>query len=172
MKEEIKKRIMESMNTEYTLTFIKKAHAGQKYGSMPYWKHPQEVAETGRRVFGSKFDNDAYTVALLHDVIEDTKYDREKLIDLGYSEAVLDAVQLLTKDRNLSYDDNIKKIISSGNKTAMMVKFADNYVNYTGDKSDWDPKKREKSQKKYWKSMQDLGSKLGVTRDKMPEVKE
>jgi len=44
----------------------------------------------------------------------------------------------------------------------MMVKFADNFINYTGDKSGWDPQKAAKSQAKYMKSMQDLGKVLGV----------
>ena len=151
------------------LTFIKKAHAGQRYGSSPYWTHPLNVAETGKGIFGGKFTDDTYIAALLHDTVEDTFYTLEDLKNLGFSDKVLNAVLLLTKEKSLSYEDNIKQIISSRDKMAMMVKFADNFVNFTGDKSDWNPQKREKSQAKYWKSMQDLGKVLGVDPEKLLE---
>jgi (p)ppGpp synthase/HD superfamily hydrolase len=168
MKEYIKKTILEAIDKRKTINFIKRAHSDQKYGNMPYWKHPVQVAETGVKIFGSKFDNVAYVAALLHDVIEDTEYDREKLSELGYSDDILDAVVLLSKERSFSYEENIKRIINSGNRIAMMVKFADNYVNYTGDKSDWPAPKREKSQAKYKWSMESLGAKLGVEEQKYP----
>lgn len=145
-----------------TISFIKKAHAGQKYGSDPYWIHPLKVAETGKMIFGSKFDKTAYIAALLHDVIEDTKYDRTYLENMGYGTDVVDSVELLTKDKKLDYEANISRIIKSKNKTAMMVKFADNFENFTGDKSHWDPKRAEKSQAKYLKSMQELAKVLGI----------
>jgi hypothetical protein len=75
---------------------------------------------------------------------------------------VLDVVELVTKDKSLNYEGNIRRIIQSGNKLAMMVKFADNFINYTGDKSGWDVKRVEKSQSKYLKSMQDLGKVLDI----------
>lgn len=164
------KEIVESnIPVNKTLSFIKKAHTGQKYGNDPYWTHPKAVADKGKEIFGSKFNNDAYTAALLHDTIEDTIYGEKELLETGYSERVLDAVLLVTKDKTLSYDGNIKKIIASGNRIAMMVKFADNYMNYTGDKSSWPEEKRLKSQAKYKKSMQDLSKALGL-KIEIPEV--
>ena len=68
----------------------------------------------------------------------------------------------------MSYADNIQRIIQSGNKRAMMVKYADNYVNFTGDKSAWDPEKKAASQAKYKKSIETIGGKLGVDVD-LPE---
>lgn len=45
-----------------------RAHAGQKYGTQDYIEHVKRVAE--------KFNNPLYKiVALLHDVVEDSKYD-------------------------------------------------------------------------------------------------
>jgi len=148
-----------------TLDLIKIAHAGQKYGPGPYWKHPKAVADFGKKKFGSKFDTSTYITALLHDTIEDTKYDEAELRKLGYSDEILDAVVLVTKVKGLSYEDNIKRIVSSGNRRAMMVKFADNYMNYTGDKSSWSEEKRAKSQAKYLKSMEVIGAKLNVAVD-------
>ena len=154
---------MKSQTKLDALTFIKKAHSGQKYGSEPYWTHPKAVADKGKELFGAKFNSTVYIAALLHDVVEDTKYGLEELLALGYSEEMLAIVELVTKDSTLSYEGNIDKIARSGNKGAMMVKFADNYMNFTGDKSTWSETKRIKSQAKYQKSMEQLGAKLGIT---------
>ena len=145
-----------------TLALVKKAHTGQRYGSDPYWTHPLAVAEKGKELFGSKFTDTAYHAALLHDTVEDTNLSLADLQKLGYNTQVLDIVDLVTKDKSLDYEGNIRRIIQSGNKLAMMVKFADNFINYSGDKSDWDAKRAAKSQAKYLKSMQNLGKMLGI----------
>ena len=155
------------MDIKQTLEFIKKAHAGQKYGNRPYWTHPLQVAEMGKSFFGSKFQDSHYRVSLLHDVVEDTKYTVDDLISLGYlkTDEEAEALSLLSKDKRLDYKANIKRISSSGNRIAMMTKYADNYVNFSGDKSDWDPKKKEKSQHKYAWSLNHLGTILNVKND-------
>ncbi len=152
-------------NITSTLKFIVKAHEGQQYGIYPYWLHSAHVAEIGAEIFVDNFGEDEYIAALLHDVIEDTEYDRDSLSKMGYSDNVLDMVQLVTKDKTLDYDQNIQRIINSGNIGAMMVKFADNLVNFTGDKSHWETKRAEKAQKKYMKSMNDLGKVLNLNVD-------
>lgn len=153
-----------------TIKLIKKAHSGQKYGSDPYWTHPFAVAEKGKDLFGSKFTQTAYMAALLHDTIEDTDLTPAILQRMGYNAQVIDTVELVTKDKSLNYEGNIRRIIQSANKLAMMVKFSDNFINYTGDKSGWDPKKAAKSQAKYLKSMQDLGKILGTRpEDHLPD---
>ncbi len=149
-------------NVKKTQKFIKKAHRGQLYGDLPYDTHPRAVAALGRRLFGPKFGPEAVKVALLHDVLEDTAYTPEQLEERGFSPDVIQAVELLTKKKGLSYADNIKLLIDSGNQLAMMVKYCDNYMNYTGDKSNWDPAKALASQKKYLASLDMLGKVLGV----------
>jgi (p)ppGpp synthase/HD superfamily hydrolase len=148
------------LDVKNTVNFIKKAHAGQQYGQQPYWTHPRKVAVVGRKIFGSKFNQDAIKVAFLHDVVEDTKYTIDQIAKMGYSPEIVEAVKLLTKNKDLTYKDNIRNIINSGNRLAIMVKYADNYANYTGDKSDWAPEKAASSQKKYKSSMDMLGNKL------------
>jgi hypothetical protein len=133
---------------------------------MPYSFHPKKVASIGKKVFGTNFTSDTKKVALLHDVIEDTPYTAEHLKSKGYPDHVVNAVKLLSKDKSLSYEGNINRIIKSGNKHAMMVKYADNMANYTGDKSGWHPDKVKSSQKKYWNSLNALGSALGVDHHK------
>ena len=155
--------IVNELNVVQTLDFIKTAHGDQLYGKLPYWTHPRAVALTGRKVFGTKFNSDAVKTAFLHDVVEDTHIGLDELSKLEFSDEIVDAVRLLTKDKSLTYDQNIRNIIGSGNKLAMMVKYADNYENYSGDKSDWDPKKASSLQQRYLKSMDMLGDALGVS---------
>jgi (p)ppGpp synthase/HD superfamily hydrolase len=145
------------------LQFIKQAHGDQLYGDMPYWQHPRAVALTGRKIFGSKFTSYAVKTAFLHDVVEDTRIGLDELRQLEFSSKVIEAVALLTKDKTLTYTQNIEQIINSGNELAMMVKYADNFENYSGDKSSWDPARAASSQKKYLKSLNMLGDALGVS---------
>ena len=152
-------------NVRQTKKFIQRAHdkeQGQRYGNQPYSSHPKAVAAIGKKFFGSTFDSEAVKVALLHDVLEDTPYTPNQLSQKGFSDEVIKAVQLLTKNKAISYADNIRTIINSGNKLAMMVKYCDNYMNYTGDKSHWDSDRAERSQKKYLASLNMLGDVLGI----------
>jgi cytidyltransferase-like protein len=152
-------------NIRKTKKFIQKAHdkeQGQMYGNMPYSSHPKQVANLGKKFFGSRFGPEAVKVALLHDVLEDTPYTPEQLAKKGFSDEVIEAVQLLTKNKALSYADNISNIINSGNPLAMMVKYCDNYMNYTGDKSHWTAERAAASQKKYLASLNMLGDVLGI----------
>ena len=64
-------------------------------------------------------------VGLLHDVIEDTFITERHLYSLGYSKKIVDAVKLLTKDKNLTYDEYIENIILSNNLLAIKVKQID-----------------------------------------------
>jgi hypothetical protein len=153
---------LDELNIAQTLDFIKKAHGDQLYGKLPYWTHPRAVAMTGKKIFGGKFNSDAVKVAFLHDVVEDTNIGLDELAKLDFSQQVIEAVGLLTKDKTLGYSQNIERIINSGNPLAMMVKYADNYENFSGDKSSWDPKRAASSQKKYLASLNMLGDKLGV----------
>ena len=153
---------LKELNIAATLRFIKDAHGDQLYGKLPYWRHPRAVAVTGRKIFGSKFNSEAVKTAFLHDVVEDTHVGLDELKKLGFSDQVIDAVSLLTKDKSLNYSDNIQRILRSGNTLAMMVKYADNYENYTGDKSDWTSDRASASNQKYLKSLNMLGDILGV----------
>ncbi len=156
---------LEEYNIRKTKKFIQRAHdqeQGQMYGDMPYSSHPKQVANLGKKFFGPKFNDEAVKVALLHDVLEDTPYTPEQLAKKGFSKEVIQAVQLLTKNKALSYADNIRNIINSGNPLAMMVKYSDNYMNYSGDKSHWDADRAAHSQKKYLASLNMLGDVLGI----------
>lgn len=136
------------------LDFIKSAHSGQYYGeNRDYWLHSFAVAEMGKIIFDSDFTEDAYKMALLHDVVEDTKYTLQDLIDLGVEQSVVSGVELLTKNNKLTYEENINRIVKSANKNALMVKIADNVSNLTSSMEALDPIKKERLISKYSRSL-------------------
>jgi (p)ppGpp synthase/HD superfamily hydrolase len=63
------------------------------------------------------------TVAILHDVVEDTDWTIEQLRAEGFSEEVLQAVACLTHRENENYDEFLARIES--NAIARRVKLAD-----------------------------------------------
>jgi (p)ppGpp synthase/HD superfamily hydrolase len=111
------------------LGIAKAISAGQKYGSEPYYTHVVNVELTGSRMFNLTWDNTMACAAYLHDVLEDTQVTANDLLGIGVPSDVVDIVELLTKDKNLRYFQNIARIIDSGNIKAMKVKLADNYSN-------------------------------------------
>ena len=83
---------------------------------MPYVFHPFHLAE--------QMETEETTVAaLLHDVVEDTDYTLADLAEMGFPEAVLDAVALLTHDDSVEYMEYVRAI--KDNPIAKAVKLAD-----------------------------------------------
>lgn len=95
------------------------AHFGQfDKGGNPYCLHPLKVMH-----YLKSDDEELQCIALLHDVIEDTKTTWQDLRDIGCTNRVLSAVAALTKMPGQSYDEY--KEIVFGNVDAMRVKMAD-----------------------------------------------
>jgi Guanosine polyphosphate pyrophosphohydrolases/synthetases len=93
------------------------AHEGQKDKSgLPYINHPLHVAEQMN-------DEDTCVVALLHDVAEDSDITIEELEKEGFTEAQIEAVRLITHNKNVPYLDYVKNL--STNRIAKTVKLAD-----------------------------------------------
>ena len=104
-------------NTKKAMKLCFEAHKDQKDKSgLPYVFHPFHVAE-------QMPDEKTTIVALLHDVIEDTPYSLQDLRDMGFEQDVLDALALMTHDKNVPYMDYVAKIKS--NPIARTVKLAD-----------------------------------------------
>ena len=116
-----------------TIELMRQAHEGQldKCGR-PYDLHPLRVAM--RLVHCTPEERHA---ALLHDVVEDTLVTLEHLREMGYSEAVLDLVNLLTrrKPEGESHNQYIERLVQSGNVQALRVKLADVYDNMSPARS-------------------------------------
>lgn len=131
------------------------AHREQNYGLLPYYTHPLQVAEALPNP-----TEDELIAALLHDVVEDTEWTLKDIAD-RFGDTVAEIVGLVTKDNDLTYDQNIMRIVSSGNRSAVKVKWADNQINMAGDKSWMDSERRERLNNKYAKSFLTLSAVLG-----------
>ena len=93
------------------------AHEGQVDKSgVPYVFHPIHLAEQMET-------EEEICTALLHDVVEDTKWTLAELEAEGFPASVLDAVRLLTREKDVSYMAYIERL--SGNRIARKVKLAD-----------------------------------------------
>ena len=93
------------------------AHRGQvDKAGRPYISHPLTVA--------SKMDTEEeIAAALLHDVVEDSRYTLDDLRKAGIPEEVLEAVRLLTRSPEEDYFDYVRRV--KENPIAAKVKMAD-----------------------------------------------
>lgn len=96
-----------------------KAHTGQKdKEGKDYIFHPLTVAGL------CKTDMET-AVALLHDVLEDTDYTEQQLLDEGAEQSVIDLVKVLTRQSTETYSEYIDRICDSENISVIHVKEAD-----------------------------------------------
>jgi (p)ppGpp synthase/HD superfamily hydrolase len=106
---------------ERAIEIAAKAHAGQlDKGGQPYILHPLRVMF---RVNGEL----ERIVAVLHDVVEDTSVTLDQLANEGFSDAVLSAIQALTKQLGESRLEAASRAVI--NPVARVVKLADNAEN-------------------------------------------
>lgn len=68
-------------------------------------------------------DEELMSIAILHDVIEDSKLSFEDLKAEGFTDRVIEALRLLTRRKGVSYDDYIDEM--RGNRDALIVKRED-----------------------------------------------
>ena len=103
--------------TKKALKLCFEAHKTQldKTG-MPYVFHPFHLAE-------QMTDELSTVCALLHDVIEDTAYTFDDLRAMGFPEAVIEVLALLTHDAAVPYMDYVKNL--AHHPVARAVKLAD-----------------------------------------------
>lgn len=105
--------------TEMTIKALQvayKAHAGQvDYSNVPYVFHPYHLAE-------QMDDEISCTVALLHDVVEDTDVTIEDL-EREFPKSVTEVIKLLTHEKDVDYFDYVRKIKT--NPIATKVKLED-----------------------------------------------
>jgi len=114
------KMTISAMKTAYN------AHLGQlDYNDVPYILHPYHLAE-------QMDDEISCTVALLHDVVEDTSLTFADLEQI-FPKQVVEIVMLLTHDEKVDYFDYIQKIKT--NSIATKVKLADIEHNSNEDRS-------------------------------------
>jgi (p)ppGpp synthase/HD superfamily hydrolase len=101
------------------LVLATNAHAGQfDRGGNPYILHPLKVMH-----YLKTDDEELQCIALLHDVIEDTKTTWQDLKDIGCTSRVISAVRVLTKMPGQTYDEYKNEVFA--NFDAMRVKSCD-----------------------------------------------
>ena len=126
-----------------------KAHEGQVDKSgMPYAGHIMRVMAAGRTI-------DEKIVGVLHDVVEDTEWTFEALLDDGFPMHIVDALRCVTKlSDSEPYDEFIERVKT--NPLAVAVKIndlADNMdIRRYKELSDWDVKRL----RKYLRAYQEL----------------
>ena len=102
--------------TNKAMRIAYKAHQGQTdYNGIPYIFHPIHLAE-------AMDDEISCTVALLHDVVEDTSVTMEEL-SKEFPKEVIEPLQLLTHNDDTPYFDYVRVI--KGHPIAKKVKLAD-----------------------------------------------
>ena len=88
-------------------------------GGRPYILHCLWVMDKVRHL-----GDDYMIVAVLHDVIEDSKsWDLDKMEDAGFDQEILDALALLTHDKQVPYEKYIQELAT--NIIARTVKLRD-----------------------------------------------
>ena len=110
------------------LNLAKKAHNGQfrKDGVTPYIKHPIAVVKM-LRSWGIK-NPQVICVAYLHDVLEDTDV-TEDVLEERFSYMVSSSVAMLTKGKNESKAEYLKRLVERDYDVALVVKCADRLCN-------------------------------------------
>lgn len=102
---------------EDAISLAVEAHRGQHdKAGQPYILHPLRVM--------MRLETEVErTVAILHDVVEDTPYTLARLRELGYSEEILSALDALTRRPSESYEEFIERLRPQA--LARRVKLAD-----------------------------------------------
>ncbi len=103
--------------TKMALKLCFEAHKEQTDKSgIPYVFHPFHLAEQMKT-------EETTVVALLHDLVEDTEYTIEDLMNMGFDQSITDAIALMTHADDVDYMEYVRKI--KENPIAKEVKLAD-----------------------------------------------
>lgn len=132
--------------TKMALKLCFEAHKEQVDKSgVPYVFHPFHLAEQMK-------GEETTIVALLHDLVEDTEYTIENLVEMGFDQAVTDAITLMTHADGADYMDYVCRI--KDNPIARAVKLADLKHNSDLTRLDVVDEKALKRREKYLKAIE------------------
>ena len=103
--------------TKLALQIMFNTHKDQKdKGNTPYIFHPYHLAE-------QMTTEDEIILALLHDTVEDSSLTVDDIKAYGFNNNIIEALRIITKDKQMNYTDYIKRIGS--NKLAKKIKLKD-----------------------------------------------
>ena len=106
-------------------------------------------------------------VGLLHDLIEDTDVTYSELEEVGFSEKIINTLEILTKKNNENYSDYIDRIINSNDILALKVKQKDMENNMNKERLKRLPIDiKEKLTNKYNKEYKKINKKIGEYYDR------
>ena len=104
---------------DIALQIATRAHAGQlDRDGYPVILHPLTVGLMGHT-------DEEKIAGFLHDVVEDSDYTFDDLLQAGIPVGVVNALRLLTHRKDVPYYDYVQHIIDSDNPIALQVKYND-----------------------------------------------
>ena len=109
--------------------FSEEKHFGQKdKADVPYINHLRYVAEMSENIAQTLGKDEGfccrcYIIGMLHDILEDTDTRPVDLRNLGCSDEIIFAVKQLTRGKEESYGDFVKR--AAENPFAIIVKYVD-----------------------------------------------
>lgn len=109
---------------DLALQIATKAHVGQ----LDRDGHPVVLHAVAVGMMG--VTEEEKVAGFLHDVVEDSNVTFDELLDQGIPVGIVNALRLLTRDKQTPYFDYIHNIISSRNPIALQVKYNDLQHNY------------------------------------------
>ncbi len=136
-----------------SLELVKKSfHDKCDKANTNYMNHLQHVSQD--------FKNDRKrSMALLHDILEDTEVTSSDLKALGYDESFIEVLQILTNTYE-TYDEYIQHLLDSNNKDAFEIKMKDLLHNMDLTRVDKITQKDLKRTEKYIKAYLKIIDKL------------
>jgi len=137
---------MGRMTPDDAADFARRAHAGQvDQQGRDYFEHHLLPISALLRPFGE----DATTAGLLHDVLEDTDATADDLRALGLPDAVVTAVESVTRRVDEPYEALIER--AAAHPLGRLVKLADNWHNLSSNAelARHDPQKAARLRQRY-----------------------
>lgn len=103
---------------ERSMALVQELFKGKKDKSgAPYINHLIKVSEDFE-------EEKVKSMALMHDVLEDTELTAKDLKEMGYDEEFIEVLRLLTNTYS-SYEEYIQNLLNSNNKIAIKIKLKD-----------------------------------------------
>ena len=148
-----------------SIEIMRRAHEGQiDKSGRPYYLHPLRVAMRLANCTAEERH-----AALLHDVVEDTALTLEDLRAFGYSNEVIELVDILTRrlPGGESHRQYLERIVASRNVKALRVKLADVIDNMSPARSRSLPPEHQGMKHRFAKDLQRIVDALQEMGDEM-----